>query len=62
MWTPFTQLDLRRALKLSMAAYESRKRQPAVPIVAGRFELGAEVLREYSSREELEAAAATAAD
>jgi hypothetical protein len=50
--TSLTRLDLSRAIKLSVAAYESRTGNLAVAIVAGRFEAaGGTVLREYAADE-----------
>jgi hypothetical protein len=55
VYTSLTRLDLPRAIKLSRAAYESRTKQPAVAIVAGRFETDGEILRVYSVDELREA-------
>jgi hypothetical protein len=50
--TSLTRLDLMRAIKLANAAYQSRKHNPPVMIVAGRFEAAdGTVLREYAADE-----------
>ena len=52
VFTSPTRLDLTRAIRLSIAAYTSRTKCPAVPIVAGHFEShDGEILRRYDADE-----------
>jgi hypothetical protein len=53
VFTSREKLDMARGVRLARAAYESRMKQAALPIIEARYERDGEVLESYE-REQLD--------